>query len=92
MNTKIRWINEAKGDETSEGFWRSLEGRFTINNLYNHSTRPFAYDLIETGRGKVAHGYTVKSVKEQAQKIIDMEIAKLFAPTAADIANAQPNQ
>ena len=77
---KIKWINEAKGDGDGVAYWVSQDQRFDIEPLYNHATRPHAYNLHDRVKKAKVHTFSVKSAKAAAAQILIKE-ARVTSPT-----------
>jgi len=73
---KIKWINEAPGAPADErGYWRSLEGRFSISPNYRHTIYPDSYTVIDLlKKGEISHD-TVRDCKAWADNKVAREIA-----------------
>ena len=67
---KIQWINtnpDAQADE--HGFWRSIEGRFTISPNYRSTIYPDSYTLRDGMTSKSITRNRVRDCKDKALSI-----------------------
>jgi hypothetical protein len=82
---KIKWINEAKGEDGDCAYWVSTGGRFDIQPLFNHGTKPWSYDLHDRTLKTKRHTYGVRSAKQMAQEIVDKEAASKALDPATEL-------
>lgn len=72
---KLKWINENPGAAADErGYWRSLEGRFSISPRYRHTIYPDSYTVHDRLRDYKTSNDTVRECKAWATDRVTREL------------------